>query len=109
MSVTRLPLSELAWAPSPTHSLESKKVIAGHGAALLRFAPGFSDPNWCERSHVLYVLEGALEFELPDRIERMERGDACWVEPGSPHRARNPGQSDAVVFVVSDVTRTPAS
>ena len=89
--VTRLPLSELPFSPSPTHPLEAKKVVPGFGAGLLRFAPGFSDPNWCERSHVLYVLE------------RMQAGDACWVERGSAHRARNPGAEDTVVFIVSDV------
>jgi quercetin dioxygenase-like cupin family protein len=103
MAVTRLPLGELPFSPSPTHPLEAKKVVPGFGAALLRFAPGFSDPNWCERSHVLYVLEGALELELPDRVERMEAGDACWVDRGSSHRARNPGAHDTIVFIVSDV------
>lgn len=101
--VTRLPLSELPFSPSPTHPLEAKKVVPGFGAGLLRFAPGFSDPNWCERSHVLYVLEGALELELPDRVERMQAGDACWVERGSAHRARNAGAADTIVFIVSDV------
>ncbi len=101
--VTRLPFSELPFSPSPTHPLEAKKVVPGAGAALLRFAPGFADPNWCERSHVVYVLEGALELELPDRVERIQAGDGCWVERGSAHRARNPGAVDAVVFIVSDV------
>ena len=103
MAVTRLPFPALDWTPSPTHPLEQKKVVAGRSAALLRFAPGFADPNPCERSHVLYVVSGALELALADRIERIEAGEACWVDRGSGHRARNPGAVDAVVFIVSEV------
>jgi mannose-6-phosphate isomerase-like protein (cupin superfamily) len=103
MAVTRIPFPALDWTQSPTHPLEQKKVIAGRNAALLRFAPGFADPNLCERSHVLYVVAGTLELELPDRIERIEAGEACWVDRGSAHRARNPGTADAVLFIVSEV------
>jgi hypothetical protein len=103
MAVSRLPFAGIDWAQSPTHPLEKKKVVAGRAAALLRFAPGFADPNACERSHVLYVVSGTLELELDDRVERIAAGEACWVDRGSPHRARNPGGEDAVVFIVSDV------
>lgn len=103
MAVTRLPFAGIDWAQSPTHPLEKKKVVAGRSAALLQFAPGFADPNPCERSHVLYVLSGTLELELDDRVERIAAGEACWVDRGSRHRARNPGAENAVVFIVSDV------
>jgi oxalate decarboxylase/phosphoglucose isomerase-like protein (cupin superfamily) len=102
MPVTRLPFAELDWVQSPTHPLEKKKVVAGRGAALLQFAPGFADPNACARSHVIYVLEGVLELELDDRVERIAAGEACWVDRGSHHRARNPGAENTVVFIVSD-------
>jgi hypothetical protein len=103
MAVTRLPFPALAWAQSPTHPLEMKKVLAGSAAALLRFAPGFADPNLCERSHVLYVVSGVLELELPDRVERIAAGEGCWIDRGSRHRARNPGLEDTIVFIASEV------
>ena len=103
MAVTRVPFGDIDWTPSPTHPLEQKKIVPGRSAALLRFAPGFDDPNPCERSHVMYVLEGVLEFTLDDRVERISAGEACWIDPGSRHRARNPGRDPAVVFIASDV------
>jgi len=103
MAVTRIPFPALPWAQSPTHPLEQKKVAEGRSAALLRFAPGFADPNPCERSHVLYVVSGALELVLDDRVEHVATGEACWVDRGSVHRARNPGAVDAVVFIVSEI------
>jgi glyoxylate utilization-related uncharacterized protein len=103
MPVTRLPFTDLGWVQSPTHPLERKKVVPGRSAALLQFAPGFADPNACARSHVIYVLEGVLELQLDDRVERIAAGEACWIDRDSPHRARNPGTENAVVFIVSDV------
>jgi len=103
MAVTRIPFGEIEWAQSPTHPLEQKKVMPGRGAALLSFAPGFGDPDPCERSHVLCVLEGVLELELDDRVERIAAGEACWIDRGSRHRARNPSAEATVVFIVSDI------
>jgi mannose-6-phosphate isomerase-like protein (cupin superfamily) len=103
MAVTRIPFGEIEWAQSPTHPLEQKKIMAGRTAALLRFAPGFSDPNPCERSHVLYVLEGVLELESNERVERIAAGEACWIDEGSTHRARNPGGDPALVFIASEI------
>lgn len=103
MAVTRLAFGSMEWAQSPSHALEQKKVVPGTSAALLRFAPGFEDPNLCERSHVLYVVAGTLELALDERVERIAAGEACWIDRGSKHRARNPGAQDAVVFIVSDL------
>jgi mannose-6-phosphate isomerase-like protein (cupin superfamily) len=103
MAVTRIPFGEIDWAQSPTHPLEQKKVVPGRSAALLRFAPGFADPHPCERSHVLYVLEGVLELESDERVDRIAAGEACWIDPGSTHRARNPGREPTVVFIASEI------
>jgi quercetin dioxygenase-like cupin family protein len=69
----------------------------------LRFAPGFADPNLCERSHAIYVLEGVLELELEEGTRRVAAGEGCWLDRGTRHRARNPGGTPVVAFVVSDL------
>jgi len=108
MAVTHVPFATMDWAPSPTHPLEHKKVAPGRSLALLRFEPGFADPNLCLRSHVLYVLQGVLDLQLEDRVERVAAGEACWLDRGSAHRAVNPGSEPAVVLIVSDVSAEPA-
>lgn len=102
MAVTRIPFASMDFAQSATHPLEQKKVADGRSAVLLRFAAGFEDPNPCARSHVLYVVSGTLELVLDGCVERVAAGDACWIDRGSAHRARNPGAEDAIVFIVSD-------
>ena len=109
MAFMHLPFSAMPFAQSPTHPLEQKKASPGANAVLLRFAPGFADPNLCRRSHAIYVVEGELELELEDGVKRLERGDACWLEHGCAHRARNPGQEATVLFVVSDLEGPQAS
>jgi quercetin dioxygenase-like cupin family protein len=103
MAFTHLAFSSLSWQQSPTHPLEQKKTAGERNAILLRFAPGFADPNRCERSHVIYILEGVLELELEDETKRITAGEACWLDRGTWHRARNPGDAPVIAFVVSDL------
>jgi quercetin dioxygenase-like cupin family protein len=102
MALTRIAFPSMPWHPGG-HPLEKKKTQAALPVALLEFAPGFSDPNWCERAHVLFVLEGTLELELADGVTRLAAGECGSVDRGTRHRARNPGEEPCVLFVLSDV------
>lgn len=93
----------LPWT-SGAHPLEQKKVAAG-GLSLLQFEPGFSDPNLCERSHVLFVLQGTLQLELADETVAVGPGQAIWLEAGTSHRAVVSGGAPALVFAASDFER----
>ena len=100
MPFTRLPFRSLGWTAG-AHPLEQKKLVAGHAVVLLEFAPGFEDPNWCERGHVIYVLDGALELALADRTELLRAGDGCVLNRTTRHRAKNPGSTPVRLFVVT--------
>lgn len=106
MSCTRLSPDALPWTQGG-HPLERKKASAQRPMLLIEFAPGFIDPNLCLRSHVIYVLSGVLSLELADGSERgPERfgaGQACWLDAGTTHRARNDGQVPVVAFIASDL------
>ena len=105
MTCTRVPFAGLDWQQSPTHPLEQKKLGDDERLAMLTFAPGFADPNWCERSHAIYVISGELELELDDRVERVTAGEGCMLHAGTRHKARNAGSVDAVLVIVSDLDR----
>ena len=102
MALTKLAFSELPWTPG-AHPLERKKVPNERPIALIEFAPGFSDPNLCERSHVLFVVHGELELELDDGVECLRAGDACVIERGTRHRARNTSSAPVTLFILSDL------
>ena len=97
----RVPLSSLPWS-SGGHPLERKKIGSHSSLALLEFAPGFSDLNWCLRSHVVYVISGVLTFELDTGLVQVGAGESCVIDAGTAHRAQNHGEETIVAFVASD-------
>lgn len=68
---------------------------------LIEYSPGYLADHWCDRGHVLYVLDGELETELEDgrrfvltpgmSYQVSDHGDAA-------HRSRT--ASGARLFVV---------
>lgn len=98
MACHKVPLGELPWTQGG-HPLERKKHDPAHPVTLLEFAVGFADPNWCRRGHYGLVLEGEFGLEFADRTVRFAAGDAFLVEPGTDHRAQNPGEVPVRIFV----------
>ena len=100
---TALPFTSVEWTAGG-HPLERKKLVGSQPAVLLEFAPDFEDPNWCERAHVVYVLEGTLEFILDDSTVRVPAGCGCVLDRGTRHRAKNAADMPVRLFVVSPGT-----
>jgi glyoxylate utilization-related uncharacterized protein len=101
LTFERIPLTSLSWAPG-NHPLERKKVWPSRGLTLLEFAPGFVDPNVCYNGHAIYVLEGSLAFELEGGvIESVQAGEACFLDRGTAHRARNAGTGALRLLVLA--------
>jgi mannose-6-phosphate isomerase-like protein (cupin superfamily) len=102
MAFTRVPFGSMPWGQG-NHRLEKKKSLAGRGIGLLEFAPGFADSKWCERSHVMYVVEGMIDLEFDEGIVTLSAGQCGVLDRGTRHRAKNTGDEKAIVFVVSDI------
>ena len=102
MSCVRLAPEALPWTEG-AHPLERKKASGERPMLVIEFAPGFVDPNPCLRSHAIYVVSGELLLELGDRTERIGAGQACWLDVGTQHRARNDGTLPVVAFIASDL------
>jgi quercetin dioxygenase-like cupin family protein len=98
MPCNRIPLPDLPWVQG-IHPLERKKARPQSPVTLLEFASGFEDPHWCSRGHAGYVLSGRFELLLEDGVETMAAGEAFWLDPGTRHRARNPGGEPVKVFL----------
>jgi mannose-6-phosphate isomerase-like protein (cupin superfamily) len=102
MAYSRIAFDTMAWVAGG-HPLEQKKTHPESGTTLLRFEPGFADPHWCKRSHLLFVLEGSLELEFEAERVTLTTGQACTIEEGTAHRARNAGDTELVLLAVSDI------
>ncbi len=74
----------------------------GKRLRLVEFLPGFSDPSWCFKGHVVYVLEGAVESHYEDGVSSRRAGEASVIPAGVKHRSRNPHARSAKLLIVDD-------
>ena len=98
MAHEKLDYSRIDWQPG-AHPLERKKAGVLGGATLLRFEPGFEDPNWCVNGHAGFVLEGALRLALDEGFLDVGEGEGFVIDPGTRHRAANAGPRAVVLFI----------
>ena len=68
---------------------------------MVEYSPNYLADHWCEKGHILLVLEGWLETELADgRRFILEPGRSYQVADGAePHRSRA-GPHGARLFIV---------
>ena len=67
---------------------------------LAEYSPGYAADHWCEKGHILLVLEGTLHTRLADGREFvLTPGMTYQVEDGStPHRSST--QTGVRLFIV---------
>jgi quercetin dioxygenase-like cupin family protein len=53
---------------------------------MVEYTPGYVANHWCDRGHVLYVLEGELETELKD-------GRRFTLKPGMSYQVSDHGDA----------------
>jgi quercetin dioxygenase-like cupin family protein len=58
---------------------------------LVEFSSEFVEPEWCEKGHVGYVLEGTLEVNFKGRIVAYSQGSGIFIPAGiaTAHKARS--------------------
>lgn len=68
---------------------------------MVRYSPGYAADHWCEKGHVLLVLEGELETELVDgQRHRLTAGMTYQVSDGAAGAHRSSTQAGARLFIV---------
>ena len=49
----------------------------------------------------MFVLEGDFGLELDSGLERLAPGEACFLDPGTPHRAKVLGSTRVRLVVLA--------
>ena len=98
MQIPPLPFTVTDWSKvTPTHH----PGTTGHATwrtlnigdirmRLVEYSPNYLADHWCDRGHLLYVIEGVLDTELQDgRNFRLTAGMSYQVSSfgDSPHRS----------------------
>ena len=108
MAITGIPFQAVDWssiAPtthpgSPGTALWRTLQVGGVRTRLVEYSPGYVADHWCERGHVIFVVEGELHTDLRDgRVVTLGPGQGYVVGDGDgAHRSRSP--SGAKLFIV---------
>ena len=89
MKIPTLPFTVTDWSQvsATTHPGETGEArwrtlnIGDLRVRMVEYSPGYLADHWCDRGHVLYVLEGELDTELRD-------GRTFTLKPGMSFRYR---------------------
>lgn len=108
MHLTDIPFEAVDWATVPVTEHAGERGLARwrtreYGALRIRmveYTPGYVSNHWCEKGHVLLVLEGELHTELRDgRTFVLRAGTSYHVDDhDGAHRSRT--ETGARLFIV---------
>ena len=109
MKIPELAFTVTDWSkvPPTEHPGETGKAIwrtfevGDLRVRIVEYTPGYLADHWCDRGHVLYVLEGELVSELKDgRMTTLKPGMSYQVSDfgDSPHRSST--KNGAKLFIV---------
>lgn len=109
MKIPELPFTTTDWSsvPATEHSGEFGKAIwrtfeiGDLRVRHVEYTLGYLADHWCDRGHVLYVLEGELESELKDgRKITLTAGMSYQVSDFGDAAHRSSTQTGAKLFIV---------
>ncbi len=109
MKIPTLPFTVTDWsAVEPTrhpgeigHALWRTFTTGDLRVRLVEYTPGYLADHWCDRGHVLFVLEGELDTELKDgRTFKLTPGMSYQVSDFGDAAHRSSTTTGAKLFIV---------
>jgi quercetin dioxygenase-like cupin family protein len=109
MKIPTLPFTVTDWAgvPATEHRGETGNAIwrtlniGDLRVRMVEYSPGYVADHWCDRGHVLYVIEGELETELRDgRTFKLSPGMSYQVSDNGDAAHRSSTRTGARLFIV---------
>jgi len=77
------------------------RMVGDMRVRLVEYTPGYIADHWCDRGHVLFVLDGELTSELRDgRTFRLTAGMSYHVSDHGDAAHRSSTETGARLFVV---------
>ncbi len=109
MKIPELAFSITDWSampatehPGDTGSARWRTLMIGDiRVRVVEYSPGYLADHWCDRGHILYVLEGELETELRDgRRYTLTAGMSYQVSDHGDAAHRSSTRDGARLFIV---------
>ena len=109
MKIPVLPFTVTDWDSLPTsthagergHAVWRTFTVGELRVRVVEYSPGYVANHWCDRGHVLYVLEGELDTELRDgRTFTLRPGMSYQVSDHGDAAHRSSTRTGAKLFIV---------
>ena len=109
MKIPAFPFTVTDWSKmeAVTHAGETGQAIwrtldiADLRVRMVEYTPGYLADHWCDRGHVLYVVEGELDTELRDgRKFKLLPGMSYQVSDLGDAAHRSSTRTGAKIFIV---------
>jgi hypothetical protein len=109
VKIPDLPFTTTDWAALPTteHPGDPGKAvwrtleIGDLRVRMVEYSPGYVANHWCDRGHVLLVIEGELDTELRDgRTFKLSAGMSYQVSNFGDAAHRSSTRTGAKLFIV---------
>jgi hypothetical protein len=91
-------INEHAWQDVTEQVRQKAKDFQGKKVRILELQAGFCEHSWCNKAHIGYVIEGAVDFEFETERRSFRVGDVFMISSAEPHKASI--SEKAVLFVV---------
>jgi quercetin dioxygenase-like cupin family protein len=69
---------------------------------LLELTQEFVEPEWCEKGHLGFVVQGELEIDFQGQSVRYPQGSGIFILADSAHKARSITPA-VLLFLVEDI------
>ena len=99
----RVLFDALDWQSS-IHGARFKVFQSGAKQLRLQLTFEFIEPEWCEKGHAGYVIQGELEIDFYGELVRYPQGSGIFIPAGcaNAHKARSITPS-VLLFLVEDI------
>jgi len=109
MKLTQIPFTAIDWTTitpeehDGVHGKALRKVVKQGNVRvrIVQYTPGYLADHWCEKGHVVYVLEGEFTSELKDgRTYHLAKGMSYIVADGAD--AHRSSTTEGVTLLIVD-------
>ncbi|MHC4167475.1 MAG: cupin domain-containing protein [Planctomycetota bacterium] len=80
-----------------------------HNDRKLRFAEfsrEFTEPDWCTKGHIGYILDGRVEIDFDGEVVVFEAGDGLFIPAGQEHKHKGNVLTDVVRLLLVEDTQS---
>jgi len=103
MAQYKIDFGRIRWEESDVGVRFKAYQQAGKRVRLAEFAREYSEPDWCTKGHIGYVLEGQIEIDFNGKTFVFGPGDGLFIPAGSQHKHKARTLTDkAKIILVED-------